>query len=293
MKRSEWKLSIAVSLALASASCDTRRAAPPAAERPPSFARGERVVVEVRAAEFFEGRVLSITKNSLRVEPQNRGAPLSIATADAYKLSSSASALRVGQLAICRIERIERVDARWTGCRIQQLEGAELRAVSLDGSQHQLPRAAVLAASPTTELNLKQAFARARARDEFREGAERAGSPKASPGTRLLPRARVVARRGSAWYGGIVHELEKDGAQIEFSADGQREHLKSEDIVPEPPYPKLPERGDFALARPHSISEPWQTVRVIGSTDRQYRVSSVDGSESVVGARDLLPLVRR
>jgi hypothetical protein len=100
----------------------------------------------------------------------------------------------------------------------------------------------------------------------------------------------VVARRGAAWYSGIIQELERDGAHIEFSADSQRQLVKSPEIVPEPPHAVSPGRGEFALARPDSPSQPWQAVRVIGPHDQLFRVVSADGVERVVSARDLLPL---
>jgi hypothetical protein len=228
--------------------------------------------------------VLSAGKEQLRIEPLSGGDSLTVAVGDVYRLPSSASELKQGQFAICNTPE------GWKGCRIDRADPRGPQVSLLGAAAASLPASSVLAASPLTELNLKQAFAQQRARSEFWAAAERAGSPLRPPGFRPQPRARVVARRGSAWYSGVIDDVRDESAHVAFAPDGVREHVAVNDVVPEPPYATLPNRGDYTLVRPTSPSEPWQRVRVLGTTDRDLRVVDVDGSERVVTARDVLPL---
>jgi hypothetical protein len=272
-------------LGAAVASC-TRKGDPPAPERPPGPTRGERVVVEARAADFFEGRVLSVSESRLRVEPAQGGDPISVTVADVYRLPGAPIvAPHRDQLLVCRVE------SAWIGCRVEAVEGERLRVSTLAGASATIPTNAVLLPTALTELNLRQRFARVAERRRFREGARAAGKPVAPPAFRVLPRARVIAERAGAWYGGVIHEIEDSDAYVRFDGTGLSERVPNERIVPEPPYPAAPARGDFALVRPLSPAEPWSPVRVVAVTAQDFKVADENGEERVVIARDLLPLV--
>src|SRR5262249_30097337 len=58
----------------------------PAAE----FRRGDVVVVERAAAEFFEGRVLAVAPSSLKVQTSEDGEPVVVAVSDAYRVADAA-----------------------------------------------------------------------------------------------------------------------------------------------------------------------------------------------------------
>jgi hypothetical protein len=241
------------------------------------------VVVEVRAAEFFEARVLSADKGRVRVLPQRGGEPLSVAASDLYPLAARSNAAP-GAFAICRH------DARWRACR-QASPGKDSAAyITLEGiSVH--PRAGdVLAASPSTELIVRQAFKKAEKRLAFLSEASRAGNPEAPAGFRPTAHARVVVRRAGGWYSATIEEVNDHDLTISLPADGARERVAPGEVVPEPPAPRQPSRGDFVLVRPLSPSEPWQVSRVVASADREFRVAQPDADERLVGLRDLLPL---
>jgi hypothetical protein len=256
----------------------------PHSQAPSAPARGDRVVVEPRAAEFFEGRVLSVNAERFRVEPVAGGEPLSVSRADVYALAAEREPLKPGQLAICK------KGALWVGCRVERAPGDHFEVVTLDGANASVPRASALAPSASTELNLKQAFARSAQRLEFERGAERASVPVSPPSFVPSLHARVLVRRAGGWHSGVIQELHDRTAYVAFAPDGVREQISRTQLMPEPPYPTQPVRGDFVLVRPASPAEPWRTLRVLGATDREFRVGGPGSDERVVSVRDLVPL---
>jgi hypothetical protein len=249
-----------------------------------SIQRGDRVMVEPRAAEFFEGTVLAATAGQLRVAPSDGQEPLRVALADAYRLPAQNVSARVGQLAVCRIE------GRWLGCRVASVAAPALQVRTSDGVTHAMKHDALLLPSPLTELNLERHFARAAERSAFFAAAEAAGEPLAPVGFRSLPKARVIVRRRGAWESAVVSEVGKKDIYVTFTSDGLKESATSDLIIPEPPYPAPPRRGHFALVRPTSPSEAWQRVQVTASTEGAFKVRDAEGAVRVVGERDLVPL---
>ncbi|MGC4088468.1 MAG: hypothetical protein QM756_11340 [Polyangiaceae bacterium] len=253
----------------------------------PKLARGDHVVVEPRAAEFFEGRVLSLGKAQLRVEPVGKHEGISVSLSDAYPLAQAGQKPqpKLGQFVICRL------DERWLGCRVEALHGEEVEVRALDGVVARIAGAAWLTASPATELNLRRAFGKVSSSSAFASAAANAGRPQAPAGYHVLPRSRVVARRANGWFSGVVADVRDSGAHVVFAPDNVGEPIALGDIVPEPPSASAPGRGDFALVRPASPAEPWQTMRVVGTEERDFKVSGADSRSRVVPPRDLLPLV--
>ncbi|HWA75030.1 MAG TPA: hypothetical protein VG937_21975 [Polyangiaceae bacterium] len=246
--------------------------------------RGDSVVVEPRAAEFFEGRVLSVNGERLRVEPLGGGEPLSVSRADVYPLSGAPSALSPGQFAICRNS------ATPSGCRVEQVSNDRVHVTLLSQSKLSLAPSSVLSPSASTELNLRQAFARNTARLEFERDAARAALPVSPPGFLPALHARVLVHRAGGWYSGVVHELREKVAYVAFAPDSVREQVPRSELLPEPPYATQPTRGDFVLVRPDSPAEPWRTLRVLGTSERDFRVGAPGNDERVVSIRDLVPL---
>jgi len=263
--------------------CKDGRSAP-APPREPSIVRGDRVVVEATAAEFFEARVLQATKESLRVAPAE-GEPISVAPGDVYRLPQAAGRFDVGAFAICNLE-----DA-WVGCRIESRAPTGFVVSTTTGKRAELSSRALLQPSAVTELNLRNRFARAAARAAFLEAVARAGAPAAPPGYRPVPRARVVAKREGGWYTAVVEAVDRDGASVTFSADAWNTRVGLADLVPEPTSANpAPARGDFVLLRPSSPAEPWAPARVLGMVDDAIKVTNVEGTERLVSVRDVLTL---
>src|SRR5262245_5280976 len=55
-----------------------------------TFERGDVVIVERTAAEFFEGRVLAVTPSGLKIQTTEDGEPVVVARNDAYRLAATA-----------------------------------------------------------------------------------------------------------------------------------------------------------------------------------------------------------
>jgi hypothetical protein len=255
--------------------------------RGPSFGRGDRVVVEPVGGEFFEGRVLEVFAERLKIERGPSGETSKVAPGDVYRLPATAVQAEPGRLGICK------VDAEWIGCRVEGVTGAELAVTTLERKTLSLPRASVLAPSSVTELNLKQRFERQRVRARFAEEAERAGEPVVTPQYRPLPNTRVVAKRQDQWWSAIVLGVDDDEILVRFSSDGLERELSATELVSEPIPGPMPARGLFVLSRPSSPSEAWQRVRVLGGAGVEVRVEEPDGGHRSVGLRDILTLVPR
>jgi hypothetical protein len=246
--------------------------------------RGEHVVVEPRAAEFLEARVLSVDQTRLRLELIASRESISAATGDVYRLPASAAKLDANTFAICKLE------SAWVGCKVLHVNGDTLSALTLMGATLELPRTNLLAATPLSELNLRQAFSRAETRLRFQTEAERAGQPVAPPGFRLQPHQRVIVRRAGAWYSAVVQEAKDEVVYVTFATSATHERVAPNDVVPEPPWPAQPARGDYVLVRPLGPAEPWPTLRVAGISEREFHVVDALGDERVVTHRDLLLL---
>jgi hypothetical protein len=261
--------------------------------RGPSFERGDRVVVEPLGGEFFEGRVLSVTPERLRIERGRTGEALTVTADDVYRLPAPLAANEAGRLAICNVE------ATWIGCRIESAGGPEVTVRTLDDRTLALSRSAVLAPSSVTELNLRQRFERRAARAQFVEDATHAGEPLAPPGYRPQPQSRVIAERQGGWWSAVVLGTDDDEDEdekevtVRFSSDGLEQTVPARSVVPEPVQSPAPARGAFVLIRPISPAEAWKRVRVLSAVDAEAKVIDQDGSERTVAFRDVLGLGAR
>jgi hypothetical protein len=253
-------------------------------EQDATLARGDHVVVEPRAAEFFEGRVLSIGKSQLRIEPVGKHEGISVSISDVYPLNRPPINARQGQWAICHLGDV------WLGCRVERVREGSLEVQTVKGDPGLLPVNQVLAASPATELNLRRAFAKAATTAAFAKEAAMAGRPAAPAGFRVTRRARVVAYRAGGWFSGVVTDVREHAVHVSFAPDNVSEPIAASDIVPEPPASNAPSRGELALIRPPSPAEPWQVMRVVGLEHRDFKVAGADAQPRQVTARDVLPL---
>jgi len=256
----------------------------PAADQ--SVARGDRVVIEQTAATFFEGRVLAVDGQRLRVQKADEGDPLTVESSDAYRLPPPARDHRAGELAICSTG-----GTRWIGCRLEQQNGGAWRARGSAGETFEVDAPRLLSPTPVTELNLRRHFDRAEQRERFARDAERAGQPRAPSGWRPQARRRVVARHGSGWFSATVHEIEDERLHVIFVSDARTAELAYGDVVPEPPYARPLRTGDFALLRPEAVAQAWQPVRIERATPAGFRVADIGGATREVQNTDLLPLV--
>ncbi|HEY6559389.1 MAG TPA: hypothetical protein VI072_19020 [Polyangiaceae bacterium] len=247
--------------------------------------RGERVVVEQTAAVFFEGRVLSVDGERLRVQTSHAGETLQVASSDAYALSRVGREPRGSGFAICGVP-----PAEWQACQVVRKQGATVHVLDASGQPLSVPSNRVLSPTPVTELNLRRHFQRLGERKSFAQALERAGRPAAPQGWKPNLHERVLGRHEGAWFSAIVADVEDETAEVRWRADDRVSELTFEQLVPEPPYALPLKRGDFVLARPAQTNQAWAPVKVVAVSGPELETINVNGERRRIGTRDCVPL---
>jgi hypothetical protein len=254
-----------------------------------TFERGDVVIVERTAAEFFEGRVLSVSPSGLKIQTSEDGEPVVVATNDAYRLQHVPRESTPGAPAICGDR-----PKHWAACRVVASEGPSLRATLTSGAEVSLPADRVLRPSAVTALNVKKLFEVGESRRRFDEAAASAGQPQRPNGWIPEVHEPVIARRGQNWFTAHVASLLEDGGvRVLFEGADRPEVVPSTHVVPVPPYTRSFSRGDFALTRPKSATEPWARVRVEAIGPEEAVVVGDDGERRRYEARQLVPVIPR
>lgn len=271
-------------------SCDRRgeRGGPlPVEPAQGAIPRGAQIVVEQRAAEFLEGRVIGgAPEGKLRVQLGGVDETQLVSAADVYRLPPEPVHLSVGELAIC-----ESGDAKWVACRLQSVSGAgTVEAVGPGGERLDARPGRILAPTPLTLLNLRRRFERESARGAFLQAARRAGSPTPPSGWRPSAQARVLARRGEDWHSAEVRELDGDTVHLVWSGGERVSEVARSALVPEPPTAQPIRAGSFVLIRPVSLQGAWERWKVVSSGEDSWVIVDADGVRRTVSARDVLPL---
>ena len=266
--------------------CNKRHAAdnPVVAE---AYARGDRVVVEQAAAQFFEARVLSVDGDHLRLQALGGNDSLTAVAGDVYRLPPAPRELTVNMLAIC-----SRGEA-WLPCRVTQISGSALLAHTASGELFELTRNRLLVPSALTELNLKRYFVRSESEQAFVQAAERAGEPRFETGWRPSLHERLLVKLGEQWFTGYVHAIDGDTADVSpFSASQRAASVPVSALSPEPPSSFLNElrRGDFVLIRPESPAQPWPRMQVRAINDSELKLADAAGTLKSATVREVIPL---
>lgn len=248
--------------------------------------RGDRVLAEQAAAEFFEGRVLAVDGDRLRLQAVGGNDSLNVAASDVYRLPPPAHELTVNMLAICA------QGDRWLPCRLTKISGNALQARTASGEPFDLTRDRLLAPSALTELNLKRHFARSEAERAFVQAAERAGDPRPEPSWRPALRERLLVKLGEHWFTGYVRSIDGDAAEISLSSAQKSATVALSALSAEPPSSFAGElrRGDFVLLRPESPALPWQRLQVRAVNDAEFKLVDAAGSVKSATVRDVIPL---
>ncbi|HKO46516.1 MAG TPA: hypothetical protein VJV79_02260 [Polyangiaceae bacterium] len=265
--------------------CNKRNAADnPVA--PEVYVRGDRVVAEHSAAQFFEGRVLSVQGDRLRLQAIGGNDSLTVVASDVYRLPPAMHDLSPNLLAICgRGES-------WQPCRLLKISGNALQARSASGELFELTRAQVIVPSALTELNLKRYFARSEAEQAFAHAAARAGDPRPEPGWRPALRERLLVKIGAEWFTGYVREIDSETAEISLSSAQRSTTVPLSALSAEPPSSFVSElrRGDFVLLRPVTPSQPWSRMQVRALNDAELKLGDASGMLKSATVREVVPL---
>lgn len=280
-----WRpLALALFAALLSA-CNKRHAAdnPVRAE---VYVRGDRVVAEQSAAQFFEGRVLAVDGDRLRLQAIGGNDSLNVVASDVYRLPPAARELTVNMLAICG-----RPDG-WLPCRVSKIAGNTLEARAANGELFELTRERLLVPSALTELNLKRYFARSESEQAFAQAAERAGDPRPEPGWRPALHERLLVKLDGRWFTGYVRGIDGDTAEITLNASQRATTVALSALSAEPPssFSNELRRGDFVLLRPESPAQPWPRMQVRAVNDAELKLTDASGAVKSATIRDVIPL---
>lgn len=265
--------------------CRGQRA--PVQRGPAPLKRGDTVVVERAAAEFFEARVLSVTNESLKVQTSTEGDPVVVSASDAYRARAEPHRFATGDPAICRS-----APARWEACRVLSPGGATDEVELANGERRTLDADALLVPGSVTVLDIQRHFELLRARREFASTALAAGQPRRPSGWMPAPREPVLARKGNDWY--LAHaaqQLSDGGESVTWEGSAATEPLPGNYVVPAPPFEHTFARGDFALMRPATPGGAWERVAIEAVGSEGALVVGASGERRHVDARALTPLV--
>ena len=221
--------------------------------------RGDRVLVESNAAQFYEARVISEASPNLRVQAVPSGDAALVQTADVYRLPTKISQLAAQTFAICNVER-----QRWVACRIVNPRPEGTTARDINENSYDLTWAQVVEANPLTELNLKRLFDKAREQHDFDHDMAKAGPPRTVPGWQPTTGGSVLAKVDGKWWSAVVVSSKRGKIRISTMGTDRSLEVERSDIAPEPPYPMdVSQKSHFALLRPTSVSQAWVPVRLI------------------------------
>ena len=254
--------------------------------RPEVYVRGDRVVAEQSAAQFFEGRVLAAQGDRLRVQAIGGNDAVNVVASDVYRLPPGPHELTANMLAICG-----RTDV-WLPCRLLKISANTVQARLANGELLDLTPEQLLVPSPLTELNLKRHFARIEAEQAFKHAAARAGDPRPEPNWRPARRERLLVKVGADWFTGYVREIDGDTAEVTLSSPQRSASVPLAALSAEPPSSFVNElrRGDFVLLRPASPSEPWPRMQVRVLNEQELKLGDASGTLKPATVREIVPL---
>ena len=281
------RLALVLGAALAGCpGCRTNRAPEPSKQS--LIRRGDLVVVERAAAEFFEARVLGTAGESLKVQTSAEGDPVVVATGDVYRVAREAHHFAKGDAAICRSR-----PSTWEACRITKPDPTAVEVELAEGEIRSLPDEALLTPSPVTVLDIERHFELVASRQRFANAAMAAGNPRRPSGWTPAPHEPVLARKGKDWYLAHAAQLLPDGGEsVVLEGNRAAEPLPGSYVVPAPPMEHAFSRGDFALARPSTPGGPWERVSIEAVGPDGAVIVGTSGERRRVEARYLVPLAR-
>ena len=252
----------------------------------PQFQRGDRVLVESSAANFYEAQVLGVETSKLRVQALPSGDTALIPVSDVYRLSDKPSQLPHPSLAICSSQK-----ERWFGCTITSADGGGAEVSDIDGLTYRLSWNQIIQPNALTELNLKRLFDKANEQHDFEQELTHAGAPNTTPGWRPLPGKAVLARIEGKWWSAIVVSEKREKFRVKFLGSDRQLEVEHADLASEPPYPmEISQKSRFALLRPTNPNLPWSTVRLVSVDSLESVIESVGSKRRTVPVRDICPL---
>jgi hypothetical protein len=252
-----------------------------------TLGRGEQVVVELRAAEFVSGQVLSVGNGKVNVQTGEDADQIVADRGDVYRVTETIQRPEAEQYGVCRWTKDS-----WLGCQIERVDGQSLAVLSLAGERKLLRRDQVLQATPATSQGQDRLFKQARARGWFESEARAAGKPRRPAGWRPALGEAVLAKRGDEWLNARITGGADAGLSVSWSEQQRHQRLRQVEVVPKPPYPWLapPNPGSFVLVAGAHGEPMWARVRVESATETDALVVDRDGAKRHVLLKEIVPL---
>lgn len=276
--------SLCITVGLLGFSCD-KPGAPNPSSTPTPLQRGQQVVVEAHAAEFFEARVLEVSVSGVKVEHVGGVETSTVAVGDAYPVDAAREPLMPGTFAVCRMR-----ERSWSPCQVRSMTARDAQVRTAEGATASLSPADVIRAAPVTVLNIQRVFKKQEKRAEFKAALATAGGPAVRAEWRASPRERVIVRSKDGWYSAQIVEIEDEGYRVRFAGDGRDGEVTRDQVIPEPPYDATPSRGAFVLVRPAATAGAWLPHRVLRVLDEALELEDAALSLRSAGIRDVVPL---
>jgi len=264
---------------------DCSRRTEPRPSKPASLARGDLVVVEQTAADFFEGRVLSVESSTLKLQRSDSGEVIQVGQADVYRLGVARWQAPPDSLGICELE-----PHRWQSCKVLRAEPNGFVVADTARIEHHLEPSRILEPTGLSAMNIRRRFDESGRRRAFEGAVSSAGQPRRVTGWTVAPHRLVLAERDGKWQGARVVEVDDERVTVRW--DGQKEltDLPRSAVMPQPPACGLPAHGDRALRRPGGFGAPWKPVLVVGVDGAEVTIEDIDRKRFVVDLRELCPL---
>lgn len=270
---------------LAPGAC-SKRPAPLNSDAREVYARGDRVLVELAAAQFFEGRVLAAEAERLRVQAIGSNDAVKVVASDVYRLPPTRRDLTPNLLAVCGREKI------WEPCRLLSVAGSVVHATDAAGAEFELAFDQVLVPSALTELNLKRYFERVESELLFARSARRAGEPRVEPGWHPALHERLLVKVAAEWFTGYVREIGEEQAEVALNRAERSATVSLAALAAEPPSSFVNDlrRGDFVLVRPRAPADPWLRWQIRAVNDKELQLADAAGVLKSVSMREVVPL---
>ena len=248
--------------------------------------RGNHVLVESSAAQFYEARVISEEASRLRVQAVPSGDTAFVQVADTYRLPAISAHIAPNSLAICNLDR-----EHWVGCKIAAVTANGATVNDINQNSYQLPSSQIVSPNALTELNLKRLFEKASEQREFEHDMTKAGSPRLVPGWQPTPGKSVIAKVDNKWWLSAIVAEKRGKLRIKFAGTDRVLDVLHSEVAPEPPYPmEVSQKSKIALIRPASAAQAWQPVRLISVDALEALVEDLARGRRTVPVRDVCPL---
>ncbi len=245
------------------------------------MARGDRVVVEPVAAEFFEARVLEIKDAVARVQVLPKKDMKLVATSDLYRVGTPAPDAVKGAFGICHVG-----ESKWVGCRVESVSGDHVEISTPSDQKHTIAATDLLAPTSVTELNLRRSFEKMSNRTAFEAELRKHRGPRAPKDYTPDAKSSVLVRIEGGWYAAKVFEIDREDLRVTWSTNGRVSDVERSDVVPMPPYPATFRHGDFVLVRPLEPAAAWQPGQIESVESDRAAVRDASGAERKVTTGD-------